>query len=214
MRMRRKKNLDIRMERCSDIWLRPVEGEKTTDPFVTEAETLHLEIGCGKGGFIQTLAAQNPDIRYLAIERFFNVLVMAMEKAKAAELTNLKFMSNDANILADVLPAGCISRIYLNFSDPWPGKRQAKRRLTAPAMLELYKKLLAPGGEIFMKTDSEELFLYSVETLDAAGFCVKNVTFDLHESPFNKGNIMTEYEKNFTNLGKRIMHLEAVTPNQ
>ena len=147
MRMRRKKNLDIRMERCSDIWLRPNEGEITTDPFVTEAETLHLEIGCGKGGFIRELAAQNPDIRYLAVERFFNVLVMAMEKAKDAELTNLRFLSIDAVTLAEVLPAGCISRIYLNFSDPWPGKRQAKRRLTAPAMLIFIKNYWLRAGK-------------------------------------------------------------------
>lgn len=210
MRMRRKKNLDIRMERCSDIWLKPEEGQTTTDPYVTEAETLHLEIGCGKGGFIEELAKQNPTVRYLAVERFFNVLVMAMERTKTAELQNIRFLSVDAQKLTEILPKGCISRIYLNFSDPWPGKRQAKRRLTAPQMLELYKTLLAPNGEIFMKTDSEELFLYSTETLDAAGFRVQNVTFDLHQSVFNKDNIMTEYEKNFTNLGKRIMRLEAV----
>ena len=210
MRMRRKKNLDIRMERCSDIWLKPEEGLTTTDPYVTEAETLHLEIGCGKGGFIEELAKQNPTVRYLAVERFFNVLVMAMERTKTAELQNIRFLSVDAQKLTEILPKGCISRIYLNFSDPWPGKRQAKRRLTAPQMLELYKTLLAPNGEIFMKTDSEELFLYSTETLDAAGFRVQNVTFDLHQSVFNKENIMTEYEKNFTNLGKRIMRLEAV----
>lgn len=210
MRMRRKKNLDIRMECCSDIWLRPEEGQVTADPYVTEAETLHLEIGCGKGGFIETLASQNPQIRYLAVERFFNVLVMAMERTRAAELNNIRFLSVDAQKLAEILPKGSISRIYLNFSDPWPGKRQAKRRLTAPQMLELYKTLLTPDGEIHMKTDSEELFLYSTETLDAAGFKLQNVTFDLHQSPFNEGNIMTEYEKNFTNLGKRIMRLEAV----
>lgn len=210
MRMRRKKNLDIRMERCSDIWLKPEEGRTTADPFVTGAEALHLEIGCGKGGFIETLAARNPDIRYLAVERFLNVLVMAMERVKAAGLQNVRFLSIDAQKLAEALPEGAVSRIYLNFSDPWPGKRQAKRRLTAPGMLALYKDLLCPGGEIHLKTDSEELFLYSAETLDAAGFTVKNVTFDLHQSPFNAGNIMTEYEKNFTNLGKRIMRLEAV----
>ena len=197
--MRRKKNLDIRMERCSDIWLKPEEGQTTTDPYVTEAETLHLEIGCGKGGFIEELAKQNPTVRYLA-----------MERTKMAELQNIRFLSVDAQKLTEILPKGCISRIYLNFSDPWPGKRQAKRRLTAPQMLELYKTLLAPNGEIFMKTDSEELFLYSTKTLDAAGFRVQNVTFDLHQSVFNKDNIMTEYEKNFTNLGKRIMRLEAV----
>lgn len=210
MRMRRKKNLDIRMERCSDIWLKPEAGTVTADPYVTEAETLHLEIGCGKGQFIETLAAQNPEIRYLAVERFFNVLVMAMEKAKAAALSNIRFLSVDAQELLNILPRGAVSRIYLNFSDPWPGKRHAKRRLTAPSMLALYQDLLCPGGEIHLKTDSEELFLYSTETLDEAGFTVQNVTFDLHQSPFNEGNIMTEYEKNFSAQGKRIMRLEAV----
>lgn len=210
MRMRRKKNLDIRMERCADIWIKPEDGCVTADPFVTQAETLHLEIGCGKGGFIEALAARNPEIRYLAVERFFNVLVMAMEKAKAAELSNIRFLSLDAKTLSEVLPTGSVSRIYLNFSDPWPGKRQAKRRLTAPGMLSVYQKLLCPGGEIFLKTDSEELFLYSAETLDATGFSIQNVTFDLHQSRFDAENIRTEYEKNFAEQGKRIMRLEAV----
>lgn len=202
MRMRARNNLDSRLGACAG--------------FMTDAEgaaglpgPLHIEIGCGKGRFITETAALHPEISYVAVEKVSNVIVLAMEKAKAAELVNLKFIRGDFAMIAPQLPEGSMDRIYLNFSDPWPKNGYAKRRLTHGAFLEQYKRILKDGGEIHFKTDNRGLFDFSLETFPENGFELKNVTFDLHKE-MPEGNIMTEYEQRFSELGTPICRLEAV----
>lgn len=201
MRMRTRGHLEQRLESCADMLINPAEG--------LPAPPLHIEIGCGKGAFITETALNNPDISYIAIEKISNVIILAMEKAKAAEIKNLKFIRGDFAVIAPELPDGCVERIYLNFSDPWPKKGNAKRRLTHGAFLEQYRRILCSGGEIHFKTDNRPLFDFSLETFPENGFSLKNVTFDLHSSGFS-GNVMTEYERRFSEQGVPICRLEAV----
>nr|MBQ4319441.1 tRNA (guanosine(46)-N7)-methyltransferase TrmB [Clostridia bacterium] len=203
MRMRKKKHAAERLDACGEIVVRePSE-------LFENGISYELEIGCGKGGFITELAAQNPDRNYAAMEKVTDVIMFAAEKAKAAEQTNIKFINGDAKNVTEYFGEGQVSRIYLNFSDPWPKKGYFKRRLTYGEFLDSYKKILCPGGAVFMKTDNRILFEFSLESFAANGFEVKNVTFDLHNSEFNEGNIMTEYEKNFSEQGIPICRLEA-----
>ncbi len=204
MRMRNRAHLDERIDACSDIIL---------DGFKTEAaklKPLHIEIGCGKGGFITQTAALNPDINHIAVEKVSNVIVLAMEKAKSQNLKNLWFVQGNFRDLSEDIEDNSIDRIYLNFSDPWPKKGYAKRRLTHGGFLEIYKRILSPNGEICFKTDNRELFEYSLETFEENGFMLEDVTFDLHNSDF-KGNIMTEYEERFSQQGIPICRLVAKT---
>jgi tRNA (guanine-N7-)-methyltransferase len=177
--------------------------------FLFDSE-LYLEIGCGKGAFIIGLSEQYPDKRLLAVELVPDVLMMAMEKAEREGTKNVCFLNANAENIADIIPEGSVSRLYLNFSDPWPKKRNAKRRLTSSLFLEKYKKILAPKGKIFFKTDNKGLFDYSLESFVANGFKVSDVCFDLHsDCIFNKDNIETEYEKNFSEKGFLINRLTA-----
>ncbi|MCD8049926.1 MAG: tRNA (guanosine(46)-N7)-methyltransferase TrmB [Clostridia bacterium] len=204
MRMRTRKHLGERMEECGELFIdieKAPEGEFFTHP-------LHLEIGCGKGRFITELAAQNPEIHYIAAEMIDNVLVLAAEKAKAAELENVRFVSGNVKNLALWLPEGSVDRIYLNFSDPWPKKGHAKRRLTHKNFLDLYKRILVPNGEIHFKTDNLPLFEFSIQSFEENGFELSEVTYDLHNSGF-EGNIMTEYEERFSGMGFKINRLVA-----
>jgi len=201
MRMRKKKHATERIDAIKEYLLEDVSK-------IADKKPLHMEIGCGKGAFITQLAAKNPDINYIAVEKVTSVMVLAMEKAAAAQLKNVKFLLGDVAKLAELETESFCDRIYLNFSDPWPRKKHAKRRLTAPQFLSIYKKMLTEGGEIHMKTDNRTLFDYSLETLPANGFELDNVTFDLHaDNPVD--NIMTEYEKNFSEQGMPIHRLEA-----
>ncbi len=168
-----------------------------------------MEIGCGKGSFIVELARRHPDRNYIAVEKISDVILLAMEKAKAAELTNVRFLIGDAGTLTEVFKKGDISRIYLNFSDPWPKAGYAKRRLTHRGFLEKYKSILTDDGEIHFKTDNRALFDFSLEEFEACGFALRNVTNDLHNSPYNEGNIVTEYETNFSAKGFTINRVEA-----
>ena len=202
MRMRSRGHLEERLENCSDIAI-DFRGGPLTLP-----TPLHIEIGCGKGDFITETARRNPELSYIAIEKVSNVIVLAMEKAKRAELGNLKFIRGDFADAAEQFPDGSVERIYLNFSDPWPKNGYAKRRLTHGRFLELYKRILAENGEIHFKTDNRDLFEFSLETFPENGFEVDEVTFDLHNSGF-EGNIMTEYEKRFSEMGVPICRLVA-----
>ncbi|MBR5286292.1 MAG: tRNA (guanosine(46)-N7)-methyltransferase TrmB [Clostridia bacterium] len=171
---------------------------------------LFLEIGCGKGAFIIGLSKQFPDKRLLAVELVPDVLMMAMEKAEREETKNICFLNANAENIADIIPEGSVTHLYLNFSDPWPKKRNAKRRLTSPLFLERYKKILAPKGKIFFKTDNKGLFDYSLESFVNNGFKISDICFDLHSDVvFNKDNIETEYEKNFSEKGFLINRLTA-----
>lgn len=205
MRMRTRSHLDDRIKACENIML---------DNFGDAARTfigskpLHIEIGCGKGRFITETAKLNPDIRYIAIEKVSNVMVLAMEKSINAEIENTRFMRGNFQALSESFPDKSVDRIYLNFSDPWPKKGYAKRRLTHGGFLEIYKRILKDDGEICFKTDNRELFDFSLESFPENGFTLSEVTFDLHNSDF-VGNIMTEYEERFSMMGFPICRLVA-----
>ncbi len=201
MRMRHKKHEKERLEAVSAYLVQKAEDLSSKSP-------LHLEIGCGKGAFITEMARRNPSVQYLAVEKVSSVLVLAMEKAAKAELENVQFFSGDIMKLAEFPLQNKVSRIYLNFSDPWPRTKHAKRRLTAPSFLAFYKTLLVPNGEIIMKTDNVNLFDFSLETLPEAGFTLESVTRDLHAEN-DPENVMTEYEQNFSSKGFPICRLKA-----
>lgn len=170
---------------------------------------IHVEIGMGKGKFIMQLAAMNPDINYIGIEKYSSVLLRALEKRKDIELSNLYFIRYDAEYLNDIFGEDDITRIYLNFSDPWPKDRHAKRRLTSKEFLAKYNLCLKKDGDIIFKTDNTPLFDFSLEEIKAAGWELKGVTRDLHHSEYLKGNVMTEYEEKFVALGNPIHRLIA-----
>ena len=159
--------------------------------------------------FIMELAQKNPGINYIGIERYSSVLLRGLQKRAELELDNIFFMCIDAKTLADVFAPGEVNRIYLNFSDPWPKDRHAKRRLTSPAFMGVYGRILAPGGTVEFKTDNRELFEYSLESIPDAGWEITEYTFDLHNSPMAEGNVMTEYEMKFASEGKPICKLIA-----
>lgn len=168
---------------------------------------IHLEVGMGKGQFITTLAAQNPAINYIGIEKYSSVLVRALEKLDAMETppSNIRFIRMDAENICSMFAENEVSRIYLNFSDPWPKDRHARRRLTSQQFLDRYDHILAPEGRIEFKTDNQELFCFSLEQVEPAGWKLEASTWDLHHDPkLNDGNVMTEYEQKFSAQGNPI----------
>ena len=210
MRMRKKKNCGARMERCSDIRITEPEAHKGKWREVFGNDNpIHIEIGCGKGSFIRGMAQMYPDINFIAVEKVQDVIVMAMEKVKEAELTNVVFMDIDAQRLPDIFEKGELERIYLNFSDPWKKSRQVKRRLTHKVFLDRYKQVLNNGDYIWFKTDNIKLFEFSLNSFAQEGYKMENITFDLHNSGF-EGNVVTEYEQRFVDLGQPIYRVEAV----
>ena len=170
---------------------------------------IHIEIGMGKGQFILTLAKQNPNINYIGIERYSSVLLRGLQKRAEMEISNIYFMRIDALELEEVFDEGEVDRIYLNFSDPWPKDRHAKRRLTSDRFLPIYDKILKKDGMIEFKTDNQGLFNYSMESIPEAGWTIEAATFDLHNSWMNEGNVMTEYEIKFSSEGNPICKLIA-----
>lgn len=170
---------------------------------------IYIEIGMGKGNFITALALQNPQINYIGIEKFQSVLIRALEKMEDMKLDNLTFICMNAEEINEVFDKEEIKQIYLNFSDPWPKDRHAKRRLTSRQYFERYDKILDKKGKIIFKTDNRELFDFSLEEVKEAKWNVDNFTYDLHHSEYMEGNIMTEYEEKFSNEGKAINRLVA-----
>ena len=173
-------------------------------------QPLFIEIGMGKGQFITTLAKNNPDINYIGIEKYSSVLVRAIEKQTELELPNLKFIRMDAENINDVFAENEVDGIYLNFSDPWPKDRHAKRRLTSRQFFARYEKLLNPEGKIQFKTDNSALFDFSLEEVEATHFKATEVSYDLHNSEWNEGNVMTEYEERFSAKGNPIKRVVFV----
>ena len=165
---------------------------------------IHIEGGMGKGKFITELARQNPDINYVGIEKYSSVLVRALEKRPELEQDNLMFIRMDAENLPEVFAKDEVERIYLNFSDPWPKDRHAKRRLTSVQFLSRYDQFLKPDGRVIFKTDNRPLFDFSLEQVEEAGWILESHTFDLHHSEYLEGNVMTEYESKFVAEGKPI----------
>lgn len=170
---------------------------------------IHVEIGMGKGKFIMQLAAENPEINYIGIEKYSSVLLRALQKRNEVELSNLYFIRFDAEYLNDIFDKDELSRVYLNFSDPWPKDRHAKRRLTSKEFFRRYDQCLKKEGEVIFKTDNRALFDFSLEEVKIAGWELRDVTFDLHHSEYLEGNVMTEYEERFVTLGNPINKLVA-----
>jgi len=195
------------MESCEAVWMKEPEflrGRWLEGRF---QERVHLEIGCGKGKFTVETAAAERDALLIAIERVREAMVIAMERAVERERDNILFIDMDAERLTDVFAPDEIERIYLNFSDPWKSPRHAKRRLTSPGFLELYKKILAPGGEIHMKTDNVDLFNYSLARFPVCGYEITQVTRDLHGQGI--AGKMTDYEEKFYEAGTPICRCVA-----
>ena len=195
MRLRNKKNLIPRMERCGAIWVREPNAFRRRWLAERSEGELHLEIGSGRGKFTVETAASRPSALLVAIERESNATIVAMERAERLGLGNILFVDADAEELLDMFGPGEVTRIYLNFSDPWPSRRHEKRRLTAPGFLDLYRQILAPGGEIHFKTDNRPLFDYSVRQFPSSGYTLDEVTYDLHGQ--GPSGVMTDYEAKF-----------------
>jgi len=168
---------------------------------------VHIEIGMGKGQFIYTLAKQNKDINYIGIEKFDSAIVKGLERLIEDPLDNLFLLRADANDLTEIFQSNSISRIYLNFSDPWPKEKHIKRRLTANRFLKMYQVLMVKDAELHFKTDNRELFDFSVESINDFPMDVLYQTYDLHSEKCE--NIMTEFEEKFSNKGFKINKLIA-----
>ena len=196
MRMRKKKNLVPRMERCEAVHVQDgfsIKGHWRD--LMPGAKALWVELGCGKGRFTAETARQNPEVLLIAIERVADAQVVAMERAVAEGLTNVFFVVGDAAALPSYFEPGEVDRIFINFCDPWPSKRHAKRRLTHRNFLALYRQVLPLGGEIHFKTDNAPLFAFSLEEFPQLGFSLSEVTDDLHADGVQ--GVMTDYEAKF-----------------
>ena len=209
--MRKKPNLGPRMERCAAVLVAaPEENRGGWAARFPACDAIHLELGCGKGRFTAETARREPRNLLLAVERVPDAMVIAMERVTAEQIPNVRFLDRDAATLPDVFAPSEISRIYINFPDPWPKKKQFKRRLTAPAFLALYRALLPPEGEIHFKTDNVPLFDWSVEQFTHDGWILRELTRDLHaDGPVG---VMTDYEERFYGQGVPIKRLVAVRP--
>lgn len=213
MRMRKKKHTDERLQACASLLITEPEKKKGLwrslfGENIPENAALYLEIGCGKGAFILEMARREPETLFVAVEFCREAMLLAVEKVFAEGLENVRFLGADAAKLAEYFAEGEVDRIFLNFSDPWPKARHAKRRLTAPSFLETYRYILKDGGFIRQKTDNVLLFESSLENYAACGWRCEEICRDLHNSPWAKDNILTEYEINFSGKG---LTINAVT---
>jgi tRNA (guanine-N7-)-methyltransferase len=208
MRLRNIKGSKEFIEQSPFVVQNPEQQKGIWREFFKNENPLHIEIGMGKGQFIHSLAAQNPQINYIGIEMYSSVLYRALERRAEADVNHLFFLRFDAKYLNQIFDAGEVDRIYLNFSDPWPKDRHAKRRLTSPYFLEIYDRILSKDGIIQFKTDNFPLFDFSVESVQNSGkWHVDELTRDLYKSEFIHGNIATEYESRFVAEGKPICRM-------
>ena len=208
MRMRKKKNLLPRMERCDRYLIRdPYDRRGHWRELMPQARELRVELGCGKGRFTAETAAAEKDVLFLAVEMVPDAMVVAMERCRDAELKNVFFISANADQLPQFFVPGEVDRLYINFCDPWPKSNQAKRRLTHGRFLRLYREVLKMGGQIHFKTDNAPLFAFSCEEIPQFGFSLSEVTDDLHGHGIC--GVMTDYEAKFHALGTPIHRLVA-----
>ena len=209
MRMRRMKNLDSRMEACADYRiLEPANYQGKWRDLMPGCKALWVEVGCGKGKFTAETAEANPDVLLIAVERCREAMVVAMEKAKNMGLKNVFYIDMDVANIEEIFARGEMDRLFINFPDPWPRKKNAKRRLTHRGFLDKYCRTVREGGEIHFKTDNAPLFEFSVEEFAACGLQVNNLTRNLHENGIV--GIMTGYEEKFHALGTPINRCEVV----
>lgn len=209
MRLRNKKNANVMVNECDYVIKNPKEQKGKWNLIFKNDNEIHIEIGMGKGNFITNMALANPNINYIGIEMYDSVIVSAVKHLNEREDTipNLKLIRMDAKEIEEVFEKE-ISRIYLNFSDPWPKAKHAKRRLTSKEFLTRYEHIFKNKKVIFQKTDNNPLFEFSMESLEANGYILKQVTRDLYSNPI-EGNIATEYEMKFVEKGVTINRLEA-----
>ena len=188
---------------------RPQEKKGGWAQVYPQTGPIHIEVGMGKGQFLMELARRNPQVNYLGIEMYDSVLLRALQRmAEIDELPNLLFMRDDARLLPEIFRKGEVEKIYLNFSDPWPKARHAKRRLTSREFLNRYERILVPEGVVEFKTDNRGLFEFSLEEIREAGWRLLACTYDLHnDAKMCEGNVMTEYEEKFSSLGNPIYKL-------
>lgn len=203
MRMRKKKNLDARMEACRELWVKePAAHRGAWRAMKPDAARIRLELGCGKGRFTTETAAAHPEDLYIAVERVPDAMVIAMERCRNRGLTNVFFIDGDAACLSDYFAPDEVDLIYINFCDPWPSVKHSRRRLTAEGFLRGYRAVLRDGGEIHFKTDNRDLFEWSLFQFPKAGFQLSEVTRDLHGNGIC--GVMTDYEEKFHAIGTPI----------
>ena len=208
MRMRKRANLDKRMERCAGLLIEEPEAlrGRWLESFPGH-ERLYVELGCGKGRFTADTAESIPETLYIAVEKVPDAMILAMEKIDRRGIENVRFIDADAKLLGTMFAPGECERIYINFCDPWPKSRDAKLRLTSPAFLRIYADMLKAGGEIHFKTDNTPLFDWSIMQLEAEGWTLSELTHDLHEH--GPVGVMTDYEAKFYEQGLKINRLAA-----
>ena len=208
MRMRNKKNLIPRMEKCAAVQVfEPQTFKGNWSSLLPEAREIRAEMGCGKGQFTAETAKAETDILLVALEKVPNAMVTAMERVCREEIPNVRFIDTDVVNLPEIFAPGEVSVIYINFPDPWPRKKEIKHRLTAPKFLAMYWDLLPVGGRIEYKTDQQWLFDWSLEQFELMGFALSEITHDLHENGV-KG-VMTNYEERFHEAGTPICRCVA-----
>ena len=207
MRLRNVKNAKEILNSSPYYIDKPCEMKGNWDKVFLGNAPIHLEVGCGKGQFLIEMAKENPDINFIGMEYQESVLVRAIQKLEDSNIPNLKFICFNASMIHEVFDHE-IETLYLNFSDPWPKSRHAKRRLTSPNFLSEYDKIFKNENIIIQKTDNIELFAYSLESFSKHGYTLEKVTLDLANSDIP--NIKTEYEEKFMNLGYKINYVKAV----
>ena len=209
MRMRRMKNLESRMAACADLRItNPADFKGKWKSLKEDCTVLWVEVGCGKGKFTAETAEANPDVLLIAVERCREAMVVAMEKAQAMGLKNVYYIDMDVANIEEIFAGFEIDRLFINFPDPWPRKKNAKRRLTHRGFLDKYCRVIKEGGEIHYKTANAPLFEFSVEEFQACGLQINNLTRDLHANGIV--GIMTGYEEKFHGLGTPINRCEVV----
>ena len=205
MRLRNVPGAKEAIEESAFVIHNPEEYKGRWQELYDRPRPVHLEIGTGKGRFILTMAGLHPDLHYIGIEKYSSVLVRGVEAQNELQLPNLRFIRGEAELVTEYFENGEIDRIYLNFSDPWPKKRNAKRRLPSREFLARYDRILAQDGTIEFKTDNRQLFDFAVEETAYSPFAIREITYDLHRDPvMNEGNVMTEYEEKFSAKGNPI----------
>lgn len=207
MRQRKPKNLEQKLQNCSEYMIADLANPAASFP---KEQPLYLEIGCGKGNFIIKKALENPDKNFIAIEGQDTVILRALEKAMAHEggIPNLRFMLTFVQTMDEFFEEGQLAGVYLNFSDPWPKARHYKRRLTYRGRLLDYKWAITKGGFIEFKTDNDGLYDFTLEEIEESGFVIAEQTRDLHNSPYESQYTMTEYEAKFKDKGKNINYVK------
>lgn len=205
MRLRNVPGSDETIENSNKAYTNPEVYKGSWKNVFGNDNEIHIEIGMGKGQFLTQMAERNPNINYIGIEKYSSVLVRALEKLEDNELDNIRFIRMDAENIENVFEKGEVDKIYLNFSDPWPKDRHAKRRLTSHRFLDRYNNVLKKDGVVEFKTDNDLLFEFSLEQAPEAGWNIDAFTWDLHnDAELNEGNVMTEYETKFSSMGNKI----------